>query len=61
MSVDAFTLEGDAALGDRPPVEAQQPRDRSQEGGLAGAVGAEERHDRARLDLQAHPAQDVDG
>jgi hypothetical protein len=45
-------VEHDAVELDAPAVERAQPGDRPQGGGLAGAVGPEERHDLAVVDLQ---------
>ena len=43
-----------------PRSAPQQVGDRLQDGGLAGAVGAEQRHDLAAADRQADPAQGDD-
>src|SRR4030095_7632187 len=45
MAVDGSALELDGALGDATPLGAQEPRDRLERGGLAGAVGPEEGED----------------
>ena len=45
------------ALGDLGVVDLQQAGHAPEQGGLAGAVGAEQRHDLAVRDAQAHPAQ----
>ena len=51
--VDALALEADAALGDARIVDAVEARDGAQQRGLAGAVGAEDADDLARLARQA--------
>ena len=52
--LDAPALVEDAALGDARVVEAEEARDGPQRRGLAGAVGAEQRHDAAARTRQRH-------
>ena len=46
--VDGPVVQGDRALGDLAVVRVEQPADRPQQRGLAGAVGAQQRDDLAR-------------
>ncbi len=55
--VQRLVVEGDRALGDLAVVDVEQPGESAQQGGLAGAVGAEHRDDLVVGDLEAHPAQ----
>ncbi len=55
VAVDLFAEDRDAALDG-----SQQARDRQQRGGLAGAVGAEQGHDLAGVDVQRQVAQHGD-
>ena len=57
---DASPGERDGALGHLAALGAQQVGDRLQRGGLAGAVGAQERDDAALLDLQRDALQHQD-
>ena len=52
--LDAPSLVDDAALGHPGVVEAEEAGDGPQGRGLAGAVGAEQRHDAAARDAQRH-------
>ena len=47
-AVDALAVEGDGALGDLAALRAQHAGDGLERRRLAGAVGAEQRGDRAR-------------
>src|SRR5262249_59367079 len=53
-------VELDRALGDLAALGAQQARDRLERGGLAGAVGAEQRRDPALADVERHALEDED-
>ncbi len=59
-AVDALALVQDLAFGDVATLGAQQVGDRLQRGGLAGAVGAEQRDDLTLLHLERHAAQHED-
>ena len=59
--LDALALEGDAALGDPRIVDAEEAGDGAQRGGLAGAVGAEQRDDLAARDRERDALQRRDG
>ena len=58
--VDALALEHDRALGDLAALGVQQVGDRLQRRGLAGAVGAEQRHDAALRHVERHALQHED-
>src|SRR2546430_5784974 len=58
--VDALAAEHDLALRHLAALGAQQVRDGLQRGGLAGAVGAEQRDDLALLHLERHPLEHQD-
>ena len=58
--VDALAAEQDLALGDVAALGAQQVGDRLQRRRLAGAVGAQQRHDLTFPDLERDAAQDQD-
>src|SRR5256712_11885101 len=58
--VDALAAEHDLALRHLAALGAQQVRDGLQRGGLAGAVGAEQRDDLALLPLERHALEDQD-
>ncbi len=53
-------LEQDLAARDLAVLGLEQPRDRLQRRRLAGAVGAEQRHDRALGHVEAEAAQHQD-
>src|SRR5207248_9622884 len=60
---DAVCAETDKALavaGDRPAARSQQPRDRAQRRGLAGAVATEDGHDLPRVRLQRDALEGLD-
>ncbi len=59
-AVDALAVEHDFAAGDFAVFGLEQSRDRLQRGRLAGAVGAEQRHDGALRHLEAEAAQHQD-
>ena len=59
-AVDALAVELDRAVGDLALLGVEEPGDRLQGGGLAGAVRAEERDDLAPRDLEREPLQDED-
>src|SRR5262245_34541548 len=59
--VDALALERDGALGDARVVDAEEAGDRAQRRRLAGAVGAEQRHDLFRRDGQRDALHGRDG
>src|SRR5690606_34033997 len=52
---DVLAGEVDLAASHGPALGRQQPADRLERGGLAGAVGAEEGDHAALLDIQRHP------
>ena len=58
--VNGLAVEGDLALGDLPILHVEDAADGAQRGGLAGAVGAEERHDLPVGDLQGDTTQHQD-
>ena len=57
---DLGAIEYDRALGDLAALGVQQVGDRLQRGGLAGAVGAEQRHDAALRHRQRHALEHQD-
>ena len=59
-AVDARAVEQDFAADDFAVLGLEQARDRLQRRRLAGAVGAEQRHDRALGHLEAEAAQHQD-
>ena len=59
-AVDALAVEHDLAADDFAVLGLEQARDRLQRRRLAGAVGAEQRHDRALRHLEAEAAQHQD-
>src|SRR5687767_6952859 len=59
-AIDALAAEGDLSLGDLAALGAQQVGDRLERGGLAGAIGAEQRDDAALLDLERDALQHED-
>ena len=58
---DRQRVAADVVAGDpHPPrIGAEQRHQRAQHGALARAVRPHEAHDLARVDLEAHPAQDL--
>src|SRR5258708_29896430 len=58
--VDTLAAEHDLALRHLAALRAQQVRDGLQRGGLAGAVGAEQRDDLALLHLERYALEDQD-
>jgi hypothetical protein len=58
--VDAIAVELHRALGDLAPLGAEQTRDRLQGGGLAGAVGAQQRGDAPLRAGDGHALEDED-
>ena len=59
-AVDALAVEDDLAAGDFAVFGLEQAGDRLQRRRFAGAVGAEQRHDRALRHLEAQAAQHQD-
>src|SRR3954463_4144219 len=59
-AIDALALVDDLAFSDVAALGAQQVRDGLQRGGLARAVGAEQRHDLPVLHLERDAAQHED-
>jgi len=59
-AVDALVAERDGALGDVAAFRAEHAGDGLERGGLAGAVGAQQRGDGARLHLERHAPQHQD-
>ena len=59
-AVDALAVEDDLAAGDFAVLGLEQSGDRLQRRRLAGAVGAEQGHDRALRHLEAQAAQHQD-
>ena len=58
--VHLLALEQDGALGDLAALAVQQVGDCLERGGLAGAVGAEQRHDAAGRHFQRDALQNQD-
>ena len=59
--LDAPALEDDRAFRDPRVVDAEEAGDRAQQGGLAGAVGAEDAHDLPGRDGQRDALHRGDG
>src|SRR5207302_2597494 len=58
--VDAGAGVGDRSVPDAPVLGPEQPRDRPEGRGLAGAVRAEERDDPAARNAERHALEDLD-